>query len=302
VAGAMELSAWMTVAMAMGSAAGRAALNVIDRKAFNHLRIPVLAGSAVNNIAPALIALILVRFFNGPLFLDALLDWRVCIFAGIAQGIAVLYGCAFRAAPVPRVVLFSKLPDVAIPLGLFLSTGAFEWSNYVYSVGTVIVCAPVILETAKKKATSYWPLWLIALGILIQASAAPLLVVTWERSTENLIAFTAAVLQWRLALSILMCAGTGISSSIRDAIVQLQIHGASTSVMLLRGVITIVTQASFILAISIGDPGVAWPVLNATALFAVVLSARVLGEKATRSETVSAVLVLVVAACRAIRS
>src|SRR5262245_20812405 len=125
----MAVSAGITILLALLSAGGRATLNVIDRQTFNHLQIAVLPGSAVNNGAPAVVALAVVPFVGVRLFVDALVDYRACVFAGIAQVVAILYGWAFRTSPVPRVVLFSKLPDIAIPAVLFLTTGVLDWHN-----------------------------------------------------------------------------------------------------------------------------------------------------------------------------
>ena len=289
----------ITILIALVSAISRAGLNVSDRRLFGHIGVPVLLGSALNNVLPAIVGVTgcLLVFGKSPLG-SCLFDVRVVIFAILVQIISLLFGAAFRDCSVPAVIIFSKAPDLFIPLGIYLTARTFNGMDYAFAVTTVVLCAPVVIEAISVKSNSprHW-LLLIALMVTLQGSVSPILLKGTQFNVVMASSFTAASLVWRLVTSfVLLAKPAKYSSTLPSVIVEkLPLH-------LWRGLLATLTQFTFVLALSRGNLAIAWPILNSTPLVAAVGSAVLLSEKPTRPELRACIGILFVALLKGLLS
>jgi drug/metabolite transporter (DMT)-like permease len=293
----------LTVVLALTSSASRAGLNVVDRRLFGHLRLPIITGSAVNNVGPAVVGLLACALLSQlQAFWEFLLDWRIALFGAIVQIVAFVFGYAFRETPISRVVMFTKLSDLLIPIGIYAAIGAFSARDYLFSVATVLACVPVVVEAIRSGRATLPPLLITGL-LALQGSVSPLLVHDQRFGIKEWLTFTSALLVWRLVLSLALAVLPGardkalsIGSAYRD-LVQEQL-----SAVLARAALAVFTQATFLMAIGLGHAAIAWPILNCTALFAMIGAAIILGERPTKAEIVACTLVLTCVAIKYVTS
>jgi drug/metabolite transporter (DMT)-like permease len=127
----------------------------------------------------------------------------------------------------------------------------------------------------------------------LQASAAPLLVAeTIGGGYADAFAFATALVGWRLLWSSIGTAGNSSRSLLENAAVVRQ------RIFWVRTALTVATQATFILAVGSTASSAAWPILNSTALFSLVLASVLLGEKPALWEVVALVAVVGLGAAR----
>ena len=286
----MLLSAGLTVSVAICSAICRAGLNIVDRRMFGHVRVSVPLGSIANNLLPALIATVgCAAGLDHGTFLASFTNIGVIVFAFIAQLVAVLFSYALRESPVPRAIVFAKVPDLFIPLGIWILTSKFSGIDYLFSVATVAACVPVLFEV-KEKGSNRW-LIAIAIGITFQGSVSSVLLRTDGFRISEWLAMIGSTVIWRLLFSTILLLWAP-EKPVQALATLIRTQRWNT---LLRSALTATMQITFILAIAGGHPVVAWPILNATPLFSAVAAAYFLRERPTWPESLACALILLVA-------
>jgi hypothetical protein len=270
---------------------------VTDRRLFGHLRWSVLIGSAINNVVPVAIAFPLAIVFCGPgQTWWSLLDAKVATFALLVQVVALLFGYAFRVSPIPRIIVFAKLPDLFIPLGIFLEIGNFNWRDYAFSVATVLACLPVFIKCVRPGVRAQPVLLAVCAALIVQGSLSPLLVGSQPHSLVLLTAYTWGLLVWRLVFSAGVVAVSRVNSGVKAPLSEADpgpvcISRVDFVLFVARGVVALITQLTFVIALGSGKPAIAWPVINSTPLLSVVASAILLREKPSRGELAAVVLI-----------
>ena len=291
----MMFSVTLTVILAIGCAVSRAGLNIVDRYMFGHLRISVPLGSVANNLLPGLIAAIGCAL-GLPLatFWASFTNLGVIAFAFLAQLVAVLFSYAFSKTTVPRTIVFSTLPNLFIPFGIWIFTSKISLIDCLFSVATVVACAPVLLETSDNRSGSNrWPTAL-AIGITVQGSISSSLLSTDGFRLSQWAAMIGCTVIWRLLFATLW----QVRSLERSAHALFRLLREQRRSMLLRSTLTVLMQITFVLAIVGGHPLVSWPILNATPLFSAVAAASILKERPTRPESFACALILLLALAR----
>lgn len=302
ILGVAGISAIATIGVAAGSAGCRALLNVIDRSLFAHRRLPVLSGSMLNNLLATVVGVPFVGCFFG--FLDiasSLVDLRVLIFAMLAQCIATLFAFAFVGTTVPRIIIVSKIPDIFIPLGLWVIVGKLD--NYLFSLATIAACAPLLIslggggsiEERRKRFKRCSILFSLVVCIVVQGSLSPVLVGMAADSFQESAIYTAALLVWRTTWSFMAVMWQRVRRRGETAVRIGHVVDIHWGLLGIRAVVTLLAQFTFVYVLSVGDPSIAWPVLNSTPLIATVASSLMLKEHPTKTELASVVLLFGVA-------
>ena len=288
----MLLSAGLTVSAAIGSAISRAGLNIVDRRMFGHVRVSVPLGSIANNLLPALIATVGCSVgLDHRTFWASLTNIGVIVFAFFAQLVAVLFSYALRESPVPRAIVFSKVPDLFIPFGIWIFTSKFSGIDYLFSAATVAACVPVLFEVLDKETGSNRWLIAVAVGITVQGSLSSALLRTDGFRISEWIAMIGSTVIWRLPFSTILLVWAP-ERPVQALVTLIRVQPWNT---LLRSALTVFMQITLILAIAGGHPVVAWPILNATPLFSAVAAAYFLRERPTWPESLACALILIVA-------
>jgi drug/metabolite transporter (DMT)-like permease len=262
---------------------------------FGHVRVSVPLGSIANNLLPALTAAVgcAVGLDHGT-FLASFTNIGVILFALLAQLVAVLFSYALRESPVPRAIVFSKIPDLFIPFGIWILTSKFSASDYLFSVATVAACVPVLFEVRDKEKKSNGWLIAVAVGITVQGSLSSALLRTDGFQISEWIAMIGSTVIWRLLFSMILLVWAP-ERPVEALATLIRTQRWNT---LLRSALAVFMQITFILAIAGGHPVIAWPILNATPLFSAVAAAYFLRERPTWPESVACALILVVALAR----
>lgn len=264
------------------SVLSRAGLNVIDRKSYGHLQLPMLLTNTINNSLPLLGLTVALPFYaDRTLLLGLLLDWRLIVFAGIIQLVAYCFSYAFRYLDIPSVLIFSKCPDMFIPLTVFLVLGYWSNADALFSLVSVLVLLPIMWQQ-KFLGCSHIALLMLLL-LVIQATVAPILVPMHHLNSHVLLNTLFVVIFYRFVFCYVCLFYAHRSFT--------TLRGQQTQwgLLLVRGVLAISTQFFFIAAISADSPVVAWPILNSTALIGIFFSALFLSEPANKAQLLTVV-------------
>jgi hypothetical protein len=221
----------------------------------------------------------------------------VFVFAALSQLVGCLFGVAVRTSFVPRVIIFTKITDLVTPFGIYLCTHTFSLNEYAFSVLTVAMCIPVFFEAFRSPQKRDTVLYVISAALVIQGSISVRLLPHAGVPLSDWIEFTAGVLAWRLALSVLFAMGESNRSILQSLG---GIARMDSALLLARASLALVTQLTFNVALGSGHPIIAWPLLNCTAPVALVLSSVLLKEHPTTAEVASAVGIVLVAVIKAV--
>lgn len=286
----------MALAIAFLSAILRSMLNIIDRKSFGLQRDKILPTLIINNLYPLVLLLVVALLgkqltevgaylFSGDLLLMGLL------FQVTAYG----FSLSFKHMKVQEVVLVSKLADVIIPLLIFLLMGSFNMVAYLGTLLTTAICLPLVWSTHRQNRDFLFPALLTLVANSLQGGFSRVLLPVTDNYLNDLVPITLVIIFWRLVFSLLFHF-IPIIWKRSDAI---NIHFADfrfRPLQLLRSVITLLVQMSFVTAIYLAkDNFLIWPILNSTILFSIVFSGTLLKERVeSRYYLVTAMILLVV--------
>lgn len=279
--------------VALVSAFSRAGLNLVDRYQIGLQRLSIVTVNFWNNTIPAGAMVALTAGFGWHRELGAcLIDARTALFSALVQLVAYSFSYAFRHLNVSQVTVAGKASDLFIPIGIFVVAGHWDWVTYGFAVTTTLVCLPLLHSGNSRRHPEAMKAAFALIGgaLVLQASLAPLLVGPGQvtSSVQDTLIFATAVIVWRVAWSLLPMLRRGGKQPVFSWALLV------TPVFMVRVLLSIATQITFVVAISSSASAVAWPILNSTGILAMLLSSLLLKEKPSGPEKwiVTAITVL----------
>lgn len=267
---------------ALGSSLLRAGLNVLDREIFGRRHAGVVFVNLANNFLPLLILFPVVAFLSGPnQIVEVLSDVRNLWLAGLTQLVAYAFSLAFRDLTIPQVIVFSKLPDLFIPIGIYALSRVWSPVDFAFSALTTIVCLPVLFQSQKHpraRRGRWWVLAFLVIVIVLRGVFSGHLVQGQGAYNEVWLLVTMAILWWRFIWSLMV---TIVVMIVQRAVVW---TSPGASVLLGRAGITLAVQALYVFALATGPVTAVWPLINSTALFSTGLSSITFREHPSRRE------------------
>lgn len=270
---------------ALGSSSMRACLNILDRLAFGHRRAEVISLNLINNFLPLFLIFPVAVLLKPELSAAALCDLRNVWLAGLVQLVAYAFSLAFRKLTIPQVIVYSKLPDLLIPLGIYIFDGFFSVVDFFFSALTTLVCLPILFETRhhrRKSDEGQWKPLLFLMGAVFLRGALSGKFVQEQGSYPGVwLPITAAILWWRFVWTLV------VTLSSMAMYGKPRWISPGRSIVVCRGAVTLAVQSLYVLALAAGPTMAVWPIINSTALFATVFSAVLLHERPTRYEVIA---------------
>ena len=259
------------------SSFSRAGLNVVDRKQFRQeIACPLVIGYW-NNLLP--VFLIAPIIFFSPAFsycLDDLFSLDIVILSILIQLVAYAFSFVFKKLRVTDVAVLSKAADITVPLVLAI-TGFYSVSYGIFLllpiISIVFICSAGI-DSIKKSYQSSIVLVLMLTAQGLYAYFADLNM-RFDKEIWGLLSATFSMLIWRFIFSGLLL----LHMRKKSYIFNFPTQSLSSTGFYLRGFLTVLTQVSFIFAISANNLMLVWPILNTTGFLGAVFAYFFLGEK-----------------------
>lgn len=270
------LSETLPIMASLVSTFSRAGLNVVDRMQFGKENACPLALGYWNNFLPVL--LLLPMICSSPEsknFISDLFSFELAFLSLLTQCVSYSFSFAFKSLRVTDLAIFSKSADITVPLALFL-LGSHSAPVILFLLLPAILMAFIISAGIDAIKKSYQPLTALVFFLTVQGVYAffvdfdkPL-----DRGFWGLLSFAFAVLVWRFIFSSLFLLGKHRSCAFIFSGKVLTQFG-----FYLRGLLTLLTQVSFMFAITSSDLLIVWPILNATGFLGAVFAYFFLSEK-----------------------
>lgn len=259
------------------SSVSRAGLNVFDRKQFQKERACPLVIGYWNNLLPVLLVVPII--FLSPASshcLDDLLSLDIVFLSILIQFVAYGFSFAFKKLRVTDIAVLSKAADITVPLVL-ATAGFYSIPNDFFlllPIILIIFISSAGIDNVKKSYQSSIVLvfTLTAQGVYAYFSDFNS---SFDREFWGLISVTFSILVWRFIFSSLFLLRIHPISYIYIFPRQF----LSSTGFYLRGFLTVLTQVSFVFAISAKNLMVVWPILNTTGFLGAVFAYLFLGEK-----------------------
>lgn len=255
----------------------RAGLNVVDRKQFQQERVCPLVIGYWNNLLPVCLILPLIIFtpaINN--CVKDLLSMELVLMSILIQCVAYSFSFAFKYLRVTDMALLSKAADSTVPLVLafigFYSIPYVFWIFLLSILALFIFSAGLdVLQRAYKSAI------VLILILTTQGVYAYFfgLNVPHDRGFWSLLSAAFSVLVWRFIFS---CAFLIYGRSI-SLIYFFPKEFLSRRGFYFRGFLTLLTQVTFIFALTANNLMIVWPILNTTGFLGAVFAYLFLGEK-----------------------
>lgn len=228
----------------------------------------------------------------------AILNPRLAIFSFSVQICAFAFSWSFRSLTAPKTVAISRLADAIIPIALMACGATLSLNDYFFSVAVSLCSVPVCYFAFKQLRSDAWrPGLAVICALILQAITSEFLFAGQTPGLTQQIIDTTALFFWRstFCVSILMIHQRPnpfkkMEMVFREA-VQKRFFILST-----RAIITLLSQASLVIALSQGNRIVAWPILNSAALFSVFFSWIFLKESSHKAEIAAAIGFIAIAA------
>ena len=270
----MALTLFWVVFLAILSALSRGVTIVIDRYQIGIQKNSVLQVNLFNNLFSMFLIIALAIYFP---FWKMIFDWRVLIYAALAQFVAIGFSALYRNMTVFESVISAKIADFFIPIAVFLATGTFSIRTYILAViSTLIVMVWLRKRTDFKK--YLFGIFLIVPLLVAQAFGNPLLTRHFHQNFRTIIAFTLATLSLQFIISLIMFFVYQRSWKNK----KWTFTKKNTLLYLLRAFLTIVTHFTFVLVTADKMAALGWIFLNMTSLYGILVSSVTLKEKTSR--------------------
>jgi len=264
-------------AIACISSLTRASINLIDRWQFSYKKDCVIQIAFINNLLPFFLAVSGGLFLGyGPLIFKKILCLEAFFLGAIIQVVAITFSYAIKKYELLKVTLMTRVSDFFMPI-VFGFIGGFHNINQIgiQSIGFLIT-VPLFLKFKIFELNSVFFLVFIVFGITAQAIFGKYFMGDdlSHDNFEGLIFFSIGVIFWRTiwTLPMLCCKLT-----------TLKIFIVPSKVTLLRSILTLVTQISFVYTINSIFVDIALPILNLTGLFSILLASLFMKEKLERN-------------------
>lgn len=271
----MQLTVFAIIALALLSALSRGVTIVIDRFQIGIQKNSVLQVNLLNNLFTMGLILVFAFHFR---FFSLLFDWRVLIYAALAQFVAVGFSALYRNMTVFESVISAKIADFFIPLAVFLATGAFSLKTYILAIVSTLIVMFWLRKSADFKKYLFGMVLIVPL-LVAQAFGNPLLVHDFHQDFHTVICFTLATLSLRFIISLVMFF---IYKGARQGTWKFTRKNAV--LYILRAFLTITTHFTFVLVTADAQAALGWIFLNMTSLYGILVSGVTLKEKTSRQE------------------
>ncbi len=272
------------------SVLSRSSLNIIDRYLYGrqplHFRFLYFTSISL----PFLYALIPLLLMGNLMEAARAFFSTNCFLLALATNLVGLsFSNAFRYKDVRHVVLYSKIPELLLPIVLTLPffsgmwQGALHsWKNFIPLGVTWISFIPYFLNGKYKGIFFDRAAFYLCSSLLFQMVVASTIALSLS-SLAEILSYTAALLLWRCILSLLM----PFKRSDQQPTSYKTLPRSVLGWIGIRGIIGLSTQLTFNWAISEGNPLIVWPLLNTTVIISSVASQFFLKEKIHRSDWVA---------------
>lgn len=255
----------------------RAGLNVIDRKQNQKEKVCPFVIGYWNNFLPVLLMLPIIlstpAFDNCP---KNLLAVELVFMSILIQIVAYSFSFAFKNLRVTDIAVLSKAADVTVPIALaFL--GFYPASYVLFIFLSTILCLFIFSTGFYVFRKTYKAAVVLVSMLTAQGVYAYFFGLSASDDSRfwSLLSASFSVLVWRFIFS-------GIFLIYRRSIPWIYFfpkeflsHGG----FYFRGFLTLLTQVTFIFAITADNLMIVWPILNATGFLGAVFAYLFLGEK-----------------------
>ena len=209
-------------------------------------------------------------------YLSDLFSLEIIFLAALIQCVAYSFSFAFKKLRVTDIAVLTKTADITVPLALvFLGLYLIPYSFFLLlPIISIIFIYSAGLNIVKKtyKSSLVLVLALTAQGVYAYVVGST---VYFNRGFWSLLSVAFSVLVWRFIFS-------GTLMLYRQRISRLYyfpIQFLTRTGFYIRGILTVLTQVTFIFAITAKNLLVVWPILNATGFLGAVFAYFFLGEK-----------------------
>lgn len=255
----------------------RAGLNVVDRRQYQKEKACPLVIGYWNNLLPVFLMLPIVLStldFND--CLKDLLNIDLVLMSILIQCVAYSFSFAFKHLRVTDVAVLSKAADVTVPIALaFLGFYSISYLLFLFlSIILISFFFSTGLDVFRK---TYKSSIVLVLMLTTQGVFAYFFGLNSSHNREFLSLLSAAfsVLVWRFVFSsIFLIYGRGL-----PWIYFFPKEFLTNGGFYFRGFLTLLTQVTFIFAITANNLMIVWPILNATGFLGAVFAYLFLGEK-----------------------
>jgi hypothetical protein len=259
------------------SSFSRAGLNVVDRKQFQKERACPLVIGYWNNLLPLFLVLPIIFFSPASSYcLDDLLSLDIVFLSILIQFVAYAFSFSFKKLRVTDIAVLSKAADITVPLVLAIA-GFYSVSYGFFLLLPIILIIFISSAGINNVRKSYQSSIVLVFMLTAQGVYAYFadFNVPFNREFWGLISVSFSVLVWRFVFS-------GLFLLHMHRISYFYIFPGqflSSTGFYLRGFLTVLTQVSFVFAITAKNLMIVWPILNATGLLGAVFAYLFLGEK-----------------------
>jgi len=251
----------------------RTFLNLVDRVIFGQRKIDFCSALFWNAMHPFAIALFfcsLSSSIDGSLFLEP-----VCIYNGLAaQLTAASFSLAFRFMPIRSVVASAKVADFLIPLACFSITQKLSSTSLIFNQLSACAFFPLGYLAIKQKTIHFSAASFLIGCLLIQGALSSAFQIPEKSSSfAGFSQLILAILGWRTIFAAIPLFFSKLTFESENLSLK------SISTLFIRGVLAYLSQASFFFCILFDHSFLAWPILNASPLFACCAAAVFLKEE-----------------------
>lgn len=293
----MVISDFLLIIFAIVSSLSRGIISVIDRYQMGYRHQSSINVNFLNNLcSTALVTIFLIGLLNKFPTPKITVNYvsKIIIYGLLAQLVAYGYSYVFKKVTIMQSIVLSKLTDLFIPLAICLTMGYFNKSSYLISIiSTIIVVCYIIFKQRHSQmnvTTLLKTFMVIGPLLIVQAALSPLLTKGVIRLVD-LVYFTIATIYIRCIITIITFWVKHHGLRIKGVKINKQIfwiYGA-------RAVLTILAQATYTLATSSPNSGIAWIFLNMTNLYSVIFGSFALKEKIHVSDVLLIICIFVLA-------
>lgn len=256
----------------------RSSLNTIDRYLFRNNNKFIIS-HALTTLTPLILGFFGLLFLgNLSKFFADFLSFRSFLLSVATHLVSLCFCYCFKHWEVRKVVIQSKLTDFVLPILILIPVATefnhLQWKHY-FTIGIGwIGIIPIIL---KEKTLSY--LLHQSTLFLVVCSAFQILIssvcfTSCQSTFADIYTFTISTLLWRGILVIGPVAWELITQNIA---IQLPAN-SFTKIHLLRAILALLTQLTFVWCMMKNQPFIVWPILNMTPLTSMIISRYLLGE------------------------
>lgn len=259
------------------SSFSRAGLNVVDRKQFRQDKACPLVIGYWNNLLPVFL-LLPINFFTpvSNYYLNDLFSLEIIFLAALFQCVAYSFSYAFKDLRVTDIAVLTKAADITVPLALVLM-GIYLITYKVFLLLPAILIIFIYSAGVNVVKKAYKSSFILVLALTAQGVYACFaeFTVYFDRDFWGLLSVAFTVLVWRFIFAgALMIYGQCIPQ-----LFYFPRQFLTGSGFYFRGFLTVVTQVTFIFAITANNLLVIWPILNTTGFLGALFAYFFLGEK-----------------------